>query len=270
MEMENLFKIAKNSLCVVIFAMACNVFSQDDYYVYKFDGIPYLEVNDSIKPITKGMAIKKESMLTLTDSDVIRFINKDGDEYLIDEAGNYNYNTLFEFSKKTNTNSFAKKYLTYLWKQYTNSVVDTRSKSGVVYRGDGVLLMQYPVDSAKVIGTEVSFKWFKKKDKEKNYYLILKDVETNKETIIGTPAISLTLMVDEHLLKSGRNYEWAVTETKYPTEDETKFYSFSVMKESEFKILSKEMKTIMAYLKQQGLNRLEIQQTLCEVYKICY
>ena len=269
--MENIRKIAKTSLFLLVTFLSLNLFSQDDFYVNKFEGIPYLKVNDSIKQVTKGLPIKKNDVLTLNDDDIVHFINKEGDEHIIDNPGDYSYSKLLEVPAIENPSSFTKTYINWMWGKFRNNKVDKRSRSGYVVRGDDILLMQYPVDSAKVYGDEVSFKWNAIKDKEKNYYLVLKDVETDEiKIIIGTPATSLTLMVDNNLLKLGHDFEWAITETKYPTKDKTIFYSFSLMEESDFKALNSEIKSIISYLKLQGLDRSEIQKTLCEAYKICY
>ena len=262
MEMENLCKIIKTSLSIVVFVFALNLFSQDNFYVNKFEGIPYLEVNDSLKSITKGMVIQKTALLTLNDTDSVHFINKEGNEYVLDEAGSYSYSNLLEVPSVETKSAFAKTYLIHIWKQFTNDVVDTRSRSGVTYRGDDALLMLYPADNAKVFSSEVNFKWNKIEGKEKNYYLILKDINTNKTTIVGTPATSLTLLIDETFLKLGNTYEWAITETKYPNLKKTTFHSFNLLTETEFK-------SIITYLKQEGLSRSEIRTTLCKVYKIC-
>ena len=269
MEMENICKIKRACLSILIFAFTLNLFSQDQFYVNKFEGIPYLEINDSIKPITRGMLIKKEALLTLNNNDVVHFINKEGNEYILDEIGSYSHSKLLEVPVIEATKPYMKTFLSYTWRKFTNRVVDNRSRSGVVFRGDEALLMLYPVDSAKVIGAEVSFKWNKKEGKEKNYYLILKDINTNKTTILGTPATSLTILVNDSLLKADHSYEWAITENKYQSLKKTTFYSFHLMTEAEFKSLNKDIKPIIAYLKQEGLSRSEIRTTLCEVYKIC-
>jgi hypothetical protein len=268
--MENICKIVKVNLFFLVVFLSLNVSAQSDFYVNTFEGIPYLEVNDSIKPITKGFPINKNGVLTLNDDDVVHFINEEGKEHVINNPGKYPYSKLLEVPAIESSSSFATTYISYVWKKFRNNGIDPRSRSGYVVRGDDVLLMQYPVDSAKVFGAEVSFKWFEIKDKEKNYYLVLKDSETDKMTIIGTPATSLELLVDENVLKAGHQYEWAITETKYPTKDKTTFYSFSLMKDTDLKAINVEIKTIISYLKQQGLNRSDIQKALCEAYKICY
>lgn len=269
MEMENLRKVIKTCLFVVVFACTFNLFSQDQFYINKFEGIPYIEINDSIKPITRGMAIKKNAVLTLNENDTVHFINKDGNEYIIEDKGDYAYSKLIKIPALKIDKPYIKTFLTFTWKQFTNNVTDNRSRSGVVYRGDEELLMQYPIDSARIISSQIQFKWSKIKDKEKDYYLILKDIKNNKTTIIGTLATSITLMVDDSFLKTGHQYKWAITESKYENPKKSDFYTFSLVTESEFKNLHKEANLIAAYLKKQGLSKREIQTVLCEAYKIC-
>ena len=84
MEIQNLRKVIKISLAVFIFTLTLNLFAQHEFYVSSFEGAPFLVSNDSIKPLVRGLAIKKESILTLSAEDEVQFINKEGLEYIID------------------------------------------------------------------------------------------------------------------------------------------------------------------------------------------
>ena len=158
-----------------------------------------------------------------------------------------------------------------MWKEFTNNIVARRDKSGVVYRGDGIVLMRHPADSIKIYHSEIKFEWDSIKDKTKEYYFILKDLDTDKTTKIGTLATSISLFVDGTILKQGGNYKWAIVETKYPNYNKTVFYNFKVINKSEFETLEKEkIKEISNFLEKLGFSKIEIRKTICQDFKICY
>jgi hypothetical protein len=266
---ENIHKI---KILAFSFIIGC-IFSaqgQNDFFVHFYKGIPFVEQNDSIKPISKGSIIEKDAKLVINKKDVVHLIDDKGEVYKISKTGKYKWKELNKLNPEKNSSSFSKSFFTSLWKQFTNTAASKKNKSAVVYRGDDILLMQNPTDSAKVYASEIRFKWKKIPKKTKDYYFILKDVETGVISKFGTPTNELTLFVDDINLKQSKSYLWAITETKYFNENEIAFFNFSILNKSEFKALESNIKKLTKYFKSLGLSKKEIKATISEDYKIYY
>ena len=268
--MENLFKI--NRLLVVIlfnFFVFQVAISQSYFVVHRVQGEPYIEVNDSIKSVTKGSLLDKGTLLTMGRSDNIHFINNEGDLFKLFQTGSFSHSDLEKILPIENNSSFLRKSLSYAWKELTNTLPTRNNKSGVVYRGEELIFKLNPVDSAFIAGNEIHFEWKPKEGKEKNYYFILKDVSRGLTTTIGTPSTNLNLIVDGTLLKYGNQYEWTVTETQLPEKD-FPFSSFEIGSKEEIKNSMQKIKQIYAFLSKNGYSRDEIRRISCQEFKICY
>ncbi len=269
--MENLFKIKRHLLVFTVFIFVTQyAISQQDFFIYKVKGEPYIEVNDSIKTVTKGSILSSNTFLNMNSDDVVHFIDDKGGMYELLNTGTYSYSDLQKIPAIKDNTSFTRKVYSYVWKEFTNNMPTRSNKSGVVYRGDDEILMSYPADSVSVFGGEIRFGWQPKKNKENGYYFMLRDVETGSIITMGTPATSLSLMVDDNLLKTGKQYEWTITETRFPNLKETLFYQFRLLTEDEFKAKQGDIKRINSFLKQLGYNKAEIRETRCQDFKICY
>jgi len=269
--MENLFKIAKVFLlCATFFLTIQDAISQQDFFVYRVKGEPYIEVNDSIKSITRGSKIDKNTMVKMNKNDMIYFINDKGDIFELFSTGEYTYGDLQKIPAITDNTSFTQKLSSYMWKEFTNNIAEKHDKGGVVYRGDDIVLMRHPADSIKIFNSEIKFEWNNIKDKVKEYYFLLKDVDTDQITKIGTHSTSISLFVDGSILKEGSHYKWAITETKYPNYNKTVFYNFTFLSQAQFEALAKEIKEISKFLAKLDFDKKEIREIICQDYKICY
>lgn len=268
--MENLFKINRYLLVLPGFLLVFQLaLPQQEFIVHRVKGEPYLEVNDSIKSVTKGSILNANTFLKMNRDDVVNFVDENGDMFQLIKTGTYSYKDLKEIPAVENNSSFLRNSLSYLWKEFTNTMPARNNKSGVVYRGDEIIQILYPKDSSSIIGNEVRFAWKPIKNKEKDYYFMLRDIETGLITTIGTPSTSVSITVDNNLLILGKQYEWTVTETKYP-DSNIPFYHFNLLTEKEIKDKQKEIKQIMSFLKQQGYNSIEIREVIFQDFKICY
>jgi len=269
--MENLFKIAKKQFVLfAFFFVVQNIVSQHEFIVLKLTGEPYFIVNDSVKSISKGSVMNKNKLVVMNKNDKLYFINDKGDVFELSDMGKYSYNSLQKIPALKDNTTFTRKYSSYLWKELTNNLETRNDKSGVVYRGDDIVLMRYPADNIKIYYSEIKFEWDSIKDKTKEYFFILKDLDSDKTIKIGTLTTSISLFVDGTFLKENGNYKWAITETKYPNYDKTKFYNFRVLNKSEFEELEKEINDISTLLKRLGHSKKEIRKIICQDYKICY
>jgi len=270
--MENLLKV-KRSYVLLIFLFLTFQFcfaKKNKLFVYKYEGSPKIEVNDSIKIVKKGTLLDKNTKLIMHREDVIYMVNDNGDVFKLFQTGTFKHNELLALKPIATNSYFAKTFSLYIWKEITNTSVVRRDKSGVVYRGDDIVLMRYPADSIKVYSNEIRFEWNTIPNKEKDYYFVLRNKETKAITTIGTPVNTISLMIDGTLLQQGHDYEWAITETRFPNMDKTTFYSFHILSKDEFKNVKKDIALISTDLKNMGFTRSEIKAVICQDYKICY
>ena len=268
--MENLSEIIKKILVplLVLFIFVSGQ-AQGDFLVYRLTGEPYMEVNDSIKSVKRGSILNASTKLTMNRDDFVQLINEEGDVFEIYETGTLTYKDIQNVPAIKDNASLSKKLVNYLWKEITNSMASRNNKAGVIYRGDAITELLFPPDSSVVFG-EVRFGWEPIKNKEKEYYLILKDIETGRITTIGTPSTSISLGIDEGLIETGKSYAWTITETRYPALKKTPMNSFTVLSEEKFIARQEEIRQLQSFYKKLGLNKSEIRAAICADYKICF
>ena len=269
--MENLSQIVKHPLLLFIFCIAFQFgYSQTDYFVHSFQGEPYIEVNDSIKPVKRGTILDSETILTMNRSDVVNFIDSKGYIFELYDTGSFTNNELSMIPARKDVTSFTRKVFSYVWKEFTNDVALRNNKSGVVYRGDIIILKKFPEDDVSIASGEIRFEWDPIENKEKDYYFQIREKGSGNLTTIGTPGLSLSFLLDDVFLVAGREYEWTVTESKFPDLKKTQFFSFKILTDDEFDAMKDDIEELQNFYKKLGLNKAEIRQTLCLDYKICY
>ncbi len=266
--MEQLYKIKKISL-LFFFLGYLSINAQSNFYAYKIEGKPTMLLNDTLRKVSKGTKIPKKSSVQLNKNDKLLFINESGELFKLAEAGKYMYNDLKNKTAIKDKSSFTKKYFSYVWKQFTNNTTN-KTKTGVVYRIDNIVLMQQPADSIKIYFPEIQFSWNRTKEENETLYFILKEKGKNHITKIGTNNTSLTLFIDNQLLKRGKEYQWAVSKTKYPNFEKVKFYHFELLDSKQFKAIQEELSELTKGLEKLGFSQIEIKQMICEDYKMCY
>jgi len=267
--MENLFKIKTLLILTLAFTSAQGIQSQNNLFVYKFSGQPVVEVNDSIRPMTKGTVIDESTSLIMNRDDILHFINEQGTLFELISTGRFSQKELLKVPAMQNNSSFSQKTFSYLWKEFTNSIALRNNKSGVVYRGDQLNLL-WPTNNDAIYTSEIKFDWEPVENKKKPYYFILRETETGSMTKIGTYTNSVILFVDNALLKNGKNYEWTVVETKFPNLEKLEFNEFMVGTQKEFEDLKAEIGAISRLLNDMGLNNREIKDAMCVDFKKCY
>ncbi|NND12275.1 MAG: hypothetical protein HKN96_13825 [Flavobacteriaceae bacterium] len=268
--MENLPEIIRRHLVLmVIWFIPLGVFSQQEFIVYKVKGEPYLKINDSVQSVTKGSVIDEAATLIMKRDDELHYIDSKGDIYELYETGSFNYQALQKRTAFKENTSFMRNLFSYVWKELTYNMASRNNKSGVVYRGDALVLMRYPADSISIYSNNIRFEWEPIENKEKDYFFILREVNGDTKTVIGTPSTSLALTTDNILLRKGHDYEWTISETKYP-DSKTRYYSFKLGTDDDFKTKAADIKQISLTLKKLGFTKAEIREAICQDYKICY
>jgi len=268
--MENLSKmILRPFLFTVFILLSHTLHAVQDLIVYKVKGEPYVMVKDSVASIAKGSVLNSETTLVMKRDDELLYLDSKGEIFELHETGQFSTQELQQRMAFKENSTFTQKLFSYVWKELTLAMATRNNKSGVVYRGDALVLMRYPADSLTIYKRNIRFEWESIEGKEKDYFFILKDVTDGNQAIIGTPATSMVLNVDNFLLKDGHDYEWTITETKYP-DSKTRYYSFKLGTEEDYKSIVPQIKEISATLKKLGLTKSEIREAICMDFKICY
>lgn len=263
--MGKLYALKAAGLFILLFFYVHGGSAQDNLMVFKVEGRPVLKVDNTTKSLSKGSPIVTNSIVSVKANDHLLLINDAGNCFEIKKSGDYSYAQIKRIPAAADNSSFTQKYLSYVWNQFAKNTTTT-SKTGVVYRNDNLILLQ-PSDSVKIYFPEIKFAW--KLDSEENYFF-LKEMETDKLVKFGVMGKNLTLFVDDHLLKKGNMYQWAVSETKFPDMDALTFYNFSLLSNEEFKSLEPDIELFKKDLQALGFNASEIKIMLCNDYKICY
>ncbi|WP_339614324.1 hypothetical protein [uncultured Winogradskyella sp.] len=268
--MENLCKIKKciRLTLLAVLISSASMAQNNNLFVLKFEGEPYTKKNDSVEIVTIGTIISKKTKLIMNRDDVAYIINNEGDVYELHETGTFKHKELLRLQAIKSNNSYSREVMIYFWKEFTNTLSDGYNKSGFVYRGDYVNLIQ-PIDSTNLYSNEIRFEWEQKKSKTKPYYFVLRETGSDKATKIGTHDTNITLFIDDINLKYGGSYEWTVIESKYENLETTEFSLFKVLKETEYKTKQLELKALSEFLKPLGYGDSEIKDMFCKSYKTC-
>ncbi|MBO3116809.1 hypothetical protein J4050_08625 [Winogradskyella sp. DF17] len=269
--MENVFKvIQRKGLILLALWFVSTVFGQkSNLYIWRYEGKPAIKLNDSISPVTNGAAITKKSKLIMGRDDVAYIINNSGEVFELHETGTFKHKELSKLEPRKARTSFEKKLTTYLWKEFTNSVKKGYNKSGVVYRGDYVELLQ-PLDSTSLYANEIVFEWKAKENKTKPYYFVLRELGTTETTMIGTYDTKIHLFTDDIRLKNGKSYEWTVVESKYENLDKVNFSTIKILNDSEYQTQKTEIDIFIDFLNSIGYSSEEISDVLCLKIRSCF
>ncbi|TDT46495.1 hypothetical protein CLV90_0546 [Maribacter spongiicola] len=251
--------------CILLFFLGFNIcMAQNSYYVFKKSGKPFLNID---APVLRGSVIGTSDVLLLHKKDTVFLINEVGELFELKQANSYAYNSLKNYKKQEEADSFTKKYFSYVWKQFTNQQ-KTRQRPGVVYREDRNIKLLSPKDSIKKYVPEIFFKWKNNTDSTKVYFH-LQEVETNHIFKIGLTGNEIKLYRDNFILKNGRDYKWAVTKEPYPNFSEVKFNNFELLNKDSYLALKKEMETLTLALQLLGFSDEDIKTAICLDYKFC-
>lgn len=263
--MEKLYSIKYISLITLVLCCLSVGKAQENLMVFKVKGSPILKVNDSLKSLSKGSQIPSNAIVSLKANDDLLLINEKGKCYKINEAREYKFSEVLKNPVAEDNSSFTNKYFTYVWDQFAQNK-KSKVKTGVVYRNDNIVLLQ-PSDSVKIYNPEIKFVW--NIDVEDSFFL-LRDVETDHISKFGVSGNYLTLFVDNEFLEKGKEYQWAITDTKFPNLEEVEFYNFSLLTGDEFKVHKPDIDLFKKELSALGLTNDEIKVLFCTDYKICY
>ncbi|NNE31738.1 MAG: hypothetical protein HKN40_05160 [Winogradskyella sp.] len=269
--MENLHQITKLWLCAC-FALCISTMglAQDDHlFVHHYDGSPYLKYKDSTEAITIGTKIDHNAKLVMHRDDTAYLLNKEGELIELHETGTFKYKDIVKLKPIQVKKTTYQKMMLYFWKEFTNNFDKNYTKSGFVYRGDYVKLLN-PMDSLQVYANELKFEWEAKPDKTQPYYFILKEANSDKVIKIGTNDTSIILFIDGINLQRDKSYEWTVAESKFVNLETTNFSSFKILNKEEHAIKKAEAEELSGFLRSIGHDESEIKTMICRYYKLCF
>lgn len=261
--MESIF-ISRVTVALVLTFVSNLLVGQNSYYVFQKEGNPFFNGN---KTAERGSPFASSDTLHIAEKDYILLVDKAGELYEMTEPNTYLVADVGNYKRQLEKDSFTKKYFTYVWKQFTNQY-KKKQEAGVVYREERIIQMVEPIDSVKLYAPEIRFSWNNKTDTDEVFFM-LKDLETNHLTKIGTTGNTLLLHLDNQLLKPGKQYEWALAETSFPNLKELKFRQLNVLTKEANEKLKTELGTLIAAFRLLGFSDFQIKQAICMDYKFC-
>ncbi|MDO6597763.1 hypothetical protein Q4512_12630 [Oceanihabitans sp. 2_MG-2023] len=245
-------------------------YSQESYFVFKSVGNPLL---NSVTKVKKGNKLKTDDIIQLKPNDSLLIVDDKGNLFQLPNNNSskteYPITEINDYKATTDVSSFSKKYLSYVWNQFSKKG-DTKEHTGVVYRSSLDSLMLNPVDSIKIYRPEIEFSWIPESTGKPMYFLLQEKGDYDYVHKIGVTGNHLALFVDKKLLVPGKEYLWAISNTKYPNLNTIDFYSFTILDKDTFEVEKSNLQDLISDLKKLGLSKLEIKTILCKDYKLCY
>lgn len=261
--MEKLY--VRISQCLLFVFIATTSYSQEGYCAFNVLGAPKIE---NAGTIVKGDIITKDVKVILKPTDELILVDALGQLYQIKGAASTSYSEIANFKKEQDTDSFSKKYLSYVWEKFTKKS-GKNDNIGAVYRNDYLYLQLAPSDSIKVYSPEINFSWVVEDAAETSFFL-LKEKGSTHLTKLGIQGNTLHLFVDNKILVPGKQYEWAVSKAQFPDMDEVQMNSFFVLSTAQFNILQPEIEALNKDFTALGFSEIEIKKMICLDFKICY
>jgi hypothetical protein len=257
--------MGKSFVIIVCCCFAFSLSAQDSLCVFNLKGSAYSKIKSSFQPISKGMFITEKSTLLVNESSEITTINSKGEAYQISNAGEYKYSKILEHNTLKNAKGLTSKYLKLIWNELLKKN-SGKTIIGGVFRGD--ILMEFPIDSASVASSKLTFKW-KIDEETSQYYFFIKNIETDELIKFATNGSELSLYKDHSIFSEGDDFEWTVSTSEYPNLKNMPYYTFSLIDRAAYEALKANYKVLISDLKTIGLSDSEIENSLCETYGIC-
>jgi hypothetical protein len=248
-------------LCSLIFHSG---YGQYSYYVFLKEGNPQFAPKRSVD---RGAYFQEKDTLWLKGKDRITLVNQNGELFPLLEPRSYTYKDILKNRLSEEQSSFNKRYFAYVWQQFTNRR-KSKQQAGVVYREDGEIIVQSPVDSAKIYQSAIWFHW-QNKSPQKMGYFFLKDLQDGHITKIGTTSDSLLLHVDRRLLKNNAHYQWSVAKEPFPDLDNLRYRTIHLLGQADYEQMKNEMLLLLKTFTILGFTEEDIKEAICMDNKFC-
>ena len=255
------------SFIKLIIILGCSnfVFAQDSLCVFKTKGTVLLKSINIKETLVKGDFILLKSKLSVLSKSEISLIDAKGSIYFINKEGDYSFNEVFKHEKTKQNSSLTLDYFKYVWSEllYKNS---NKTVIAGVFRGN--LLMKFPKDSSKISNSKITLKW-SLVEKEKLYYIFVKNVATNEILKIETNGSQLALFNDNPIFAEGDSFAWTVSTNAFPNLKNVPFYHFKIISRKTYKEIKLAFTGFINDLKQIGTSDAEIETILCQKFSLC-
>lgn len=260
--MEKLFLSLTAFFLIGIFTPRLYAQQKEYYCIFKVEGKPLL---DDTEVLEKGMFVKPENFLTLSENDQVVLMDQNGEMYEIRKKAIIPFARIKRYTQK-NKQNFTVKYLKYVWKKLWER--EEKENIGVVFRSPRLSQLIAPSDSVVLRGPMVRFEWIKKEKDSLSYFFLIDD-KSKKMTQINLYADKITLPTQEGLLNYNTKYNWAVANSYDDKHQDLQFNSFTIIDDEEFSNRLSEYKEIINEFVALGFTEAEILSTLCEDLKLC-
>lgn len=250
-------------ILISFFALVTN--AQDSLCVFKIKGVALAKFDKAKKPIKKGDILNETNTVYLSSISNLTLINSDGKVFNLESKGAYNYSDILKNEYVENQKGLTSRYFKMIWKELTNKDAG-KTIIGGVFRGD--VLMEFPLDSARVASSKIKFNW-KADESISQYYVFIKDSNSDEVHKYATNGNELTLYKDNPIFSGSKSFDWAVSTKEFPNLKNIPFYSFTLINRSEYERHKSRFDDLISDLEAIGLSTIEIEETLCNTYGIC-
>jgi hypothetical protein len=251
---------------VILFCLSFfNIHAQNNLCVFKTSNKSIVKSGEVNKTLKKGDFLKEGQNVLVFEPTNLVLIDSVGNAFSIKEAGTYSYQDILKNPFTGDKQSLTSKYFKLVWDEMTNNKPE-KTVIGGVFRGD--VLMKFPRDSTRIAGREISLEW-KVSEKEHTYFIYIKNLTTDEFLVLSSKTNALSFYKNRSFFDEGNTYEWTVSKNEFPDIDNAAFYSFSIIKSSEYEKIRKMHIGVIKDLKKIGLTNAEVEESLCEIYGLC-
>ena len=229
------------------------------YYVFETQGEARLGNHQNLK---KGDAIKEGDVIHTHKEPNLILVNKAGNLFALPGSQQISFKAIPRFSIETDNDSFSIKFLRYVWEKFNTQ--KNNNHIGVVFRLDETKL-KHPSDSTLVFSPEITFEW-QSMDAPETTYLFLKEVGSSHYLKFGINGNTITLFVDNYILKSGKEYQWTISPELFPDLEAIKKHHFKILTENDYNILMQKYDNFVKSLRAIGIDGKEIKLMLLNNY----
>ena len=254
------------SFALILYCVCISFLSaQDSLCVFKTNSGIIGKLDGKKKPLKKGDFLDKKSEVYLLSQSDVTLINSKGEAFNLKDKGTYTYNTILQQKAIENQKSLTSKYFKLIWDELLKRD-SNKTIIGGVFRGD--ILMQFPADSTLTASSKLQFTW-KAKNEDSQYYIFIRNKETEEVNTFSTDGNSLTLYKENPIFYEGNTYEWSVTTEEFPSLKNIPFYRFILIERSEYEDMLLAYEELIKDLKTLGLSDTEVDESLCKTYGVC-
>lgn len=244
----------KHVLVFLALIWSLAAFSQSNLYVFQIKGDIRNEHNIKLK---KGDQLKPGSTIRIQANSSLTCVDKDGNTYISQKRGTYPFPQILKDKTKSQS-SLTTNYFKYVWNELTNQS-SAKTTIGGVFRGK--IRMKYPLDSAKVVASDLVLEWDKDDGVER--YFVFAKKSTDEEHWVLPVLRDTSVAVSEHIpLQPGEDWIWSVTENEFANPDNLPFFSFRTISKKEYKALRKANKNLIKTLRKSGMGKEEIDRVI--------